>query len=179
MTAAALLAIEGLTKRFGGVTAVNAVSFTVQSGNMHGLIGPNGSGKTTNFNLISGVYRPDGGRITFEGQTISGVPAHRITRFGIARTFQNLRLFKTMSVLENVLVGLGGSPRGRDTTFPWDPYIRPWRERAAETHMRAEAMELLARFQLADLADTLATSLPYGKQRRVEIAWLLADSLFL
>src|SRR5229473_12632 len=105
MTAATLLSIEGLTKRFGGVTAV-------QSGIMHGLIGPNGSGKTTNFNLISGVYRPDGGNITFEGQTIGGVPAHRITRFGIARTFQNLRLFKTMSVRENVLVGLGGSPRG-------------------------------------------------------------------
>lgn len=174
MTTAALLSIEGLTKRFGGVTAVNDVSFTVQAATMHGLIGPNGSGKTTNFNLISGVYRPDGGKITFEGKTISGVPAHRITRSGIARTFQNLRLFKTMSVLENVLVGLGGSPRGRDTTFFWDPYLRPWRERAAETHMRAEAMGLLDRFQLADLADIAATSLPYGKQRRVEIARALA-----
>lgn len=137
---------------------------------MHGLIGPNGSGKTTNFNLISGVYRPDEGQINFEGHTINGTPAHHITRLGIARTFQNLRLFKTMSVLENVLVGLGGSPHGRDTTFPWDPYIRPWRERIAEANMRAEAMELLSQFQLTDLADVSATSLPYGKQRRVEIA---------
>jgi ABC-type branched-subunit amino acid transport system ATPase component len=174
MTTAALLSIEGLTKRFGGVTAVDDVSFTVRGGTMHGLIGPNGSGKTTNFNLISGVYRPDRGHITFEGHTISGMPAHRITRSGIARTFQNLRLFKTMSVLENVLVGLGGSPRGRDTTFPWDPYLRPWRERSAETNMRTEAMELLAQFQLTDLANVPATSLPYGKQRRVEIARALA-----
>lgn len=141
---------------------------------MHGLIGPNGSGKTTNFNLISGVYRPDRGRITFEGYTISGMPAYRITRSGIARTFQNLRLFKTMSVLENVLIGLGGSPRGHDATLPWDPYLRPWRERAAEANMRAEAMELLAQFQLTDLAHVPATSLPYGKQRRVEIARALA-----
>ena len=174
MTAVGLLSIEGLTKRFGGMTAVNDASFTVQPGSMHGLIGPNGSGKTTIFNLISGVYRPDGGEITFEGHTISGVPAQRVTHLGIARTFQNLRLFKTMSVLENVLVGSGGSPRGRDITFPWDPYLCPWRERAAETNMRTEAMALLAQFQLADLANTLAISLPYGKQRRVEIARALA-----
>jgi ABC-type branched-subunit amino acid transport system ATPase component len=170
MTATPLLSIEGLTKRFGGVTAVNDVSFKVQPSSMHGLIGPNGSGKTTNFNLISGVYRPDEGQIDFEGHTINGTPAHRITRLGIARTFQNLRLFKTMSVLENVLVGLGGSPHGHDATWPWDPYIRPWRERAAEANMRTEAMELLSQFQLTDLADVPATSLPYGKQRRVEIA---------
>jgi branched-chain amino acid transport system ATP-binding protein len=174
MTATTLLSIEGLTKRFGGVTALQDVSFVVRPGTIHGLIGPNGSGKTTNFNVISGVYRPDGGTIRFDGATISGMPAHRITRVGIARTFQNLRLFKTMSVLENVLVGSGGSPRGRDTIYPWDPYIRPWRARAAEAHMRAEAMELLARFQLADLADVPAISLPYGKQRRVEIARALA-----
>ena len=174
MMATTLLSIKGLTKRFGGVTAVNNVSFAVQPSSIHGLIGPNGSGKTTNFNVISGVYRPDGGQITFEGHPISGMPAHRITRLGIARTFQNLRLFKTMSVLENVLVGLSGSPLGRDTTFPWDPYIRPWRERAAETNMRAEATALLAQFQLTDLAYTPATSLPYGQQRRVEIARALA-----
>jgi ABC-type branched-subunit amino acid transport system ATPase component len=174
MTAPALLSMEGLTKRFGGVTALQDVSFAVRPGTIHGLIGPNGSGKTTNFNVISGMYRPDGGKIIFDGVTISGMPAHRITRSGIARTFQNLRLFKTMSVLDNVLVGLGGSPRGRDTIFPWDPYLRPWRAHAADTHMRAEAMALLDRFQLTDLADVPATSLPYGKQRRVEIARALA-----
>ncbi len=174
MTATALLSIEGLTKHFGGVTALHEVSFAVRPGTIHGLIGPNGSGKTTNFNLISGVYRPDRGKITFNGDTISGMPAHRITRCGIARTFQNLRLFKTMSVLENVLVGLSGSPRGHDTIFPWDPYIRPWRARATEASIRAKAMALLARFQLADLADAPATRLPYGKQRRVEIARALA-----
>jgi branched-chain amino acid transport system ATP-binding protein len=174
MTASPLLTIEGLTKHFGGVVAVKNVSFAVQRGTLHGLIGPNGSGKTTILNLVSGIYAPNAGRIFFEEHSIGGKPAHRIAHYGIARTFQNLRLFKTMTVLENVLVGLGAMPQGRDRTFPWDPYIRPWRERAAEAYMRQEAMALLSELQLEKAANAAATSLPYGMQRRTELARALA-----
>ena len=174
MTDTSLLTIGGVTKRFGGVTAVNDVSFALQQGTIHGLIGPNGSGKTTILNLISGIYAPNAGKIFFRGHTIGGKSAHRIAHYGIARTFQNLRLFKTMTVLENVLVGQGAMPQRRDRTFPWDPYIRPWKEYAAATHMRNEAMALLSELQLDDAVDTLATSLSYGKQRRTELARALA-----
>ncbi len=174
MTHATLLAIQGLTKRFGGVTAVKDVSFALQTGALHGLIGPNGSGKTTILNLVSGIYTPNAGKIFFEEHSIGGKPAQRIAHYGIARTFQNLRLFKTMTVLENVLVGQGAMPQGRDRTFLWDPYLRPWKEQAAEAHMRKEARALLSELQLDDVADDLATSLPYGKQRRTELARALA-----
>jgi branched-chain amino acid transport system ATP-binding protein len=169
-----LLTIKGLTKRFGGVTAVKDVSFALREGTLHGLIGPNGSGKTTILNLISGIYSPNAGKIFFGERSIGGKAAQRIARYGIARTFQNLRLFKTMTVLENVLVSQGAMPQGRDRTFPWDPYIRPWKEHAAEARMRKEAMTLLTDLQLDEAADVLATSLPYGKQRRTELARALA-----
>ena len=174
MTSSALLTLTGITKRFGGVTAVKDVSFALQEGTLHGLIGPNGSGKTTILNLISGIYAPNTGKIWFAERSIGGMAAHRITRCGIARTFQNLRLFPTMTVLENVLVGLGAAPHGEDRTFLWDAYLRPWKTRAAEVHMRSEAMTLLARLQLDDVANLPATSLPYGKQRRTELARALA-----
>ena len=174
MTASALLTLTEVTKRFGGVTAVKDVSFALQEGTLHGLIGPNGSGKTTILNLISGIYAPNAGKIWFAERSIGGMPAHRITRCGIARTFQNLRLFTTMTVLENVLVGLGATPHGEDRTFLWDAYLRPWKTRAAEAHMRGEALALLAKLQLEDAADLPATSLPYGKQRRTELARALA-----
>lgn len=174
MTTSALLTVAGVTKRFGGVTAIKDVSFTIQEGTLHGLIGPNGSGKTTLLNLVSGIYSPNAGKILFAERSIGGIPTHRITHYGIARTFQNLRLFKTMTVLENVLVGLGAMPHGRDRTFPWDPYLRPWKEQAAEAHMREEAMALLTDLQLDKAAHLLATSLPYGKQRRTELARALA-----
>lgn len=174
MSSASLLTLKSVTKRFGGVMAVKEVSFGVQQGTLHGLIGPNGSGKTTLLNMISGIYTPTAGEIFFAHRSIGGLPSHRIAHYGIARTFQNLRLFKTMTVLENVLVGLGATPHGHNRTFPWDPYLRPWRERSAESHMRQEALELLADLQLNDAADLPATSLPYGKQRRTELARALA-----
>ena len=101
----ALLSVEHVTKRFGGVVAVEDVSLGVESGQIAGLIGPNGAGKTTLFNLITGLYRPDSGEIAFEGETLLRTPPHRIVRRGVARTFQNVELFPTMTVLENVLVG--------------------------------------------------------------------------
>ena len=103
------LEIKNLTMRFGGLIAVNDVSLNVEKGEIHGLIGPNGSGKTTMFNVLSGYYKPSGGTVSFEGKTISGLPAYEITARGFARTFQNLRLFSSMTVLENVLVGNGAS----------------------------------------------------------------------
>jgi len=105
------LDIDHLTMRFGGVIAVNDVTLSVKQGEIHGLIGPNGSGKTTIFNVVSGYYKPTSGTVSFEGQTISGVSAHQITAKGFARTFQNLRLFHTMTVLDNVLVGMTIMPR--------------------------------------------------------------------
>lgn len=172
MTAKTLLSIEGLTRRFGGVSAVQNVSIALQEGTLHGLIGPNGSGKTTILNVISGIYAPHAGTISFAGNAIGGRPVHHIAHYGIARTFQNLRLFKTMTVLENVLVGMGR--QGRDRTYPWDPYLRPWHERSAEKRMHEEALDLLARLQLGEVADFQATSLPYGRQRRTELARALA-----
>ena len=101
------LAIENLKMQFGGLVAVNDVSIHVEKGEIHGLIGPNGSGKTTIFNVLSGYYKPSSGTITFEGRKISGLPAYQITAAGFARTFQNLRLFSSMTVLDNVMVGMG------------------------------------------------------------------------
>jgi branched-chain amino acid transport system ATP-binding protein len=174
MTASALLTMRSVSKHFGGVMAVKDISFALQEGTLHGLIGPNGSGKTTLLNVVSGIYAPTAGQIFFGERSIGGSPTHRITHYGIARTFQNLRLFKTMTVLENVLVGLGAMPHGRNRTFPWDPYLRPWKEQRAEARMREEAMSLLRELQLAEDADVLAISLPYGKQRRTELARALA-----
>ena len=170
-----LMAVEGLRKRFGGVRAVDDVSFAVNEGDLHGVIGPNGSGKTTVFNVISGVYKPDAGEVRFNGQQIGGAPPHAITRRGIARTFQNLRLFKSMSVLENVLVGLGGYRRGGGT-MPTDPFLRPRLARKEERAMREHGRALLRRVGLDAYADAPATALPYGKQRKVEIVRALAVS---
>jgi branched-chain amino acid transport system ATP-binding protein len=169
------MAVEGLRKRFGGVRAVDDVSFAVNEGDLHGVIGPNGSGKTTVFNVISGVYKPDAGEVRFNGQQIGGAPPHAITRRGIARTFQNLRLFKSMSVLENVLVGLGGYRRGGGT-MPTDPFLRPRLARKEERAMREHGRALLRRVGLDAYADAPATALPYGKQRKVEIVRALAVS---
>lgn len=169
-----LLAVDHLSKRFGGVVAVSDVSFILPRGSLSGLIGPNGSGKTTVFNMISGIYKPNTGTITFQERSIEGQSAYRVSRNGIARTFQNMRLFKSMTVLENVLVGLGGFPQPSNRTFPWDPYLRPLTQHRKQQQIRDEAMGLLAKLHLTDVADLLATSLPYGKQRRTEIARALA-----
>jgi branched-chain amino acid transport system ATP-binding protein len=148
-----LLAVEEVTLRFGGVVALDGVSFEVEKGQVAGLIGPNGAGKTTAFNVITRLYKPSAGKVTFDGKSLLRRPAHRIVKAGIARTFQNLQLFRSMSVLENVLVGTHA--RGR----------------------RAGAKEALAALEAAGVrehAERRAASLPYGTQKRVELARALA-----
>jgi len=148
-----LLAVEDVTLRFGGIVALDGVSFDVERGQISGLIGPNGAGKTTAFNVITRLYRPDSGMVTFDGASLLREPASRIVRKGIARTFQNLQLFRTMSVLENVLIG--AHSRGREGT-------------------EAEALAALDVVGLRDRADVPAAALPYGIQKRVELARALA-----
>jgi branched-chain amino acid transport system ATP-binding protein len=164
------LEIERLTMQFGGLVAVRDVSLRVERGEIHGLIGPNGSGKTTIFNVLSGYYKPTAGTITFEGQKISGLPAHRITAAGFARTFQNLRLFSSMTVLDNVLVGMGH----RAKTGLWGTIFNPLAVRREEKVFVDKAMGLLDLLGIAESANAPATSLAYGHQRRVEIARALA-----
>ncbi len=160
------LEIEGLTMQFGGLSALKDVSLGVEEGEIHGLIGPNGSGKTTTFNVISGYYKPSGGKISFQRKNITGLPAHRITATGFARTFQNLRLFKSMTVLENVLVGMGHHAK----TGLWQEILNPIAVRREEKAFTEKAMKLLDLLGIANLAEYPATSLSYGHQRRVEIA---------
>jgi branched-chain amino acid transport system ATP-binding protein len=166
----AILKTEKLTKTFGGLTAVSELSVEINEGEIVGLIGPNGAGKTTAFNLITGVYKPTSGSILYKGKDISGLMPHRITKLGVARTFQNIRLFKEMSVLENVLVAhhfrMGANLAEAILKLP--SYQRKERE------SRELAMRLLEQVGLADQANENSTSLPYGKQRRLEIARALA-----
>jgi branched-chain amino acid transport system ATP-binding protein len=154
--------------RFGGLSALENLSLEVPSGGLYGLIGPNGAGKTTVFNLISGFLKPTGGRIFYDGRDITGEAPHRLTGLGIARTFQNIRLFGELSVLDNVLVGL--HCRGQAT---WgEAILRLPRYRREDEHRRSRALALLAEVELA--ADQPAGKLPYGHQRRLEIARALA-----
>lgn len=156
--------------QFGGLKAVSNLSLNIAPGQIVGLIGPNGAGKTTAFNMITGVYKPTLGKITFDGNDITGLKPNQITELGIARTFQNIRLFSSMSVLENVLL----SKHVRLKANPLEAILGlPRYSRQRKQHI-AECMELLEQVQLADLAQEKATSLPYGKQRRLEIARALA-----
>jgi branched-chain amino acid transport system ATP-binding protein len=164
------LEIDQLTMRFGGLFAVNNVSLGVEQGKIHGLIGPNGSGKTTILNMLSGFYKPTSGKITFEGKVISGTPAYQITATGLARTFQNLRLFGSMTVLENVMVGMGHRAR---TGF-WQSLLNPVAVQREDTGFTEKAMKILDLLNIAEFAHNKATSLPYGHQRRVEMARALA-----
>jgi len=164
------LEIDRLTMQFGGLVAVNNVSISIKKGEIHGLIGPNGSGKTTIFNVLSGYYKPTGGKVSFEGRTISGLPAHQITAAGFARTFQNMRLFKTMTVLENLLVAMGHHAK----VGLLQEILNPVAVYQEEKKFVEKAMELLDLLEVADFANALATSLPYGNQRRVEMARALA-----
>jgi ABC-type branched-subunit amino acid transport system ATPase component len=165
-----LLELRGLEKHFGGIRAINSLNMTVREGDIHALIGPNGSGKTTTLNVISGIYRAGGGSITFAGQELTGMRPHVITACGVARTFQNIRLFPQLSALENVMIGR--HPRTKTTFFsaliPGGATAREERE----THDRA--LELLKFVGLPNVAHAQARSLPYGDQRRVEIARALA-----
>jgi branched-chain amino acid transport system ATP-binding protein len=166
-----LLEVRGLIKRFGGVTAVNGLDMTVRAGDVHALIGPNGSGKTTTLNVISALYRSDGGSIRFDGAELSGRPAHAIAKLGIARTFQNIRLFGELSVLENVMIG-----RHVRTHVGFVGALVPGGATAREERQtRERARELLHFVGLGDIGVARARSLPYGDQRRVEIARALAS----
>ena len=166
----ALLQTIGVNKSFGGLAAVTTLSMDVQAGEIVGLISPNGAGKTTSFNLITGVYTPTSGSIQFEGQEISGMKPHAITRLGVARTFQNIRLFKEMSVLENILV----AQHMRMGTNLFEATLRLPSYMKKEQHVHERARALLAEVGLSEHEQAPATSLPYGKQRRLEIARALA-----
>jgi branched-chain amino acid transport system ATP-binding protein len=169
------LGIEGLTKRFGGFYALNDLHMGVKSGHIHALIGPNGAGKTTFFNLLTGVLAADAGTIVFEGQVMSDARPSKRTIKGIARTFQNIRLFPHLTVLETVMIG----EHCRSYPSIWKALgnavlQRPFGEAAEERRMRTNAMELLDFFGLADQRDAKASNLPYGDQRRLEMARALA-----
>jgi branched-chain amino acid transport system ATP-binding protein len=166
----ALLGAHEVRKRFGGLTALDGVSLAVRRGEIFGLIGPNGAGKTTLFNVVTGVYRPDGGAIDFDGTPIGGLKPHRIAALGIARTFQNIRLFGNMSALENVMVGR----HARTRTTVIGAVLRTAHARAEEAQTIRRAHELLAYCGIEARANDLARELPYGDQRRLEIARALA-----
>jgi branched-chain amino acid transport system ATP-binding protein len=165
-----LLQLDKATIRFGGLVAVNQVTFTIEPGQLFGLIGPNGAGKTTCFNLITGVYEPTSGSVKFHGREISGTPPNKIATLGIARTFQNIRLYGALSVLENVVVG--GFLRHRTTLASALAYLPSAIKETNE--LKAKAMDLLRVMELQDVADVRSRDLPYGKQRRLEIARAMA-----
>jgi branched-chain amino acid transport system ATP-binding protein len=161
-----MLAISGLTKRFGGLVAVNAVDFSVAAGEVVALVGPNGAGKTTLFNLITGVLWPDAGTVHFDGVDVTGLPAHRRARLGMARTFQNIRLFGHLNALENVLVGQVA--QGRAGIFGALTCSRA--ERAERHELIENAERLLDWVGVGENRFRLPGHLPYGDQRKVEIA---------
>jgi branched-chain amino acid transport system ATP-binding protein len=165
-----LLRLEKATIRFGGLVAVNEVSFEIAPGELFGLIGPNGAGKTTCFNLITGMYRPTGGRILFKDRDIAGLPVAQIVRLGISRTFQNIRLFGSLTALDNVVVAAHLHRRANLI----DALLGDPRSQADTERLRGEAMRYLSALDLQDVASARASDLPYGKQRRLEIARALA-----
>jgi branched-chain amino acid transport system ATP-binding protein len=166
----ALLELRGLHKRFGGLHAVNDVSFGVERGLIKAVIGPNGAGKTTLFNLITGTVPASGGQVLFAESDISGKKPHQIASLGLARTFQNIKLFSDMSVLENVMVGL----HVRSRTGFIGSMLRMPAGRREERRLRVQALQLLDRLGLSDFADCEATSLAFGQQRAVELARAMA-----
>ncbi|GAC1379498.1 MAG: ABC transporter ATP-binding protein [Marmoricola sp.] len=165
-----LLELKNVTMEFGGLTALDQVSFSIKPGEILGLIGPNGAGKTTCFNVMTGVYRATSGAVLFEGQPLGKRKRYEITRLGIARTFQNVRLFKSMTALENVKVG--ADIRSRSGIF--SALVRTPSLRKAEEEAEATAKELLDFVGVGKRRNDVASSLPYGDQRRVEIARALA-----
>jgi len=165
-TGVVLLEARKLTKHFGGLRALDSVDLTVESGQIHGLIGPNGAGKTTFFNLVTGMLVPTSGEILLEGESIVGRKPYQVTRAGIARTFQNIRLFKAMTALENVMVGVDAGNRAGVL----EAVLRTRRSRREESDAGRAAMRLLGAMGIAALANQVAGNLSYGDQRRVEIA---------
>jgi branched-chain amino acid transport system ATP-binding protein len=167
----AIFEAYGVTKRFGGLIAVNQVDFALDEGIIASIIGPNGAGKTTLFNVFTGVYRPEGGTVRFRGQELVGLRPDEITTLGMCRTFQNIRLFANMTVLENILVGM----HSRLNVATLDVLLRTPRFHHVESEALRRAQELLALVGLQGKGDELAKNLPYGDQRRLEIGRALAS----
>lgn len=165
-----LLALDHVTQRFGGLVAVDDLSFEVAAGSIVAMIGPNGAGKSTVFNLITGIYQPSAGRVVLDGADVTGLATSRITALGVARTFQNIRLFAFMSALENVMTGEHARLRSNLV----DSLLHTSSQRREEAAARAQALQLLRFVGLEKNADTYARNLPYGSQRRLEIARALA-----
>jgi branched-chain amino acid transport system ATP-binding protein len=166
----ALLEVDDVTIRFGGLTALDSVTFDIKEGEILGLIGPNGAGKTTCFNVMTGVYQATSGNVRFDGRPIRKLKRHKITQLGIARTFQNIRLFHSMTVLENVMVGADAHSK---VGF-WDALLRTPRHRNTEAAALKRANELLELVGIKARHDELAVNLSYGDQRRLEIARAMA-----
>ena len=167
-----ILEIKGVTKKFGGVTAINDTNFIVNSKEIYGLIGPNGAGKTTMFNIITGNYEATEGEIVFRQEVLNGLKPHAIVRKGIARTFQNIRLFTSMTVLENVLIGFDFQAKYTylESIFRFPRFF------GEEKRIKKRAMEILEYFGISEFAEYKATDLSYGQQRKVEIARALATN---
>ena len=168
----AMLEVQSLGISFGGLRAVDRFNLKIEKGQLYGLIGPNGAGKTTVFNLLTGVYKPNSGRVTLDGKNITGKSTIEINQAGIARTFQNIRLFQKLSVLDNVKAGL----HNNHPYSTLEGILRLPKYRKVEKEMKEKAMELLKVFDLDSYADVLASNLPYGKQRKLEIARALATN---
>jgi len=171
----ALVEANGVGKRFGGVQALSGVGFAIGEGEIYGLIGPNGAGKTTLFNLLTGIYMPDEGTFTFRGRDITGLKSHEIAKAGIARTFQNIRLFANLSALENVMIGR----HVRTHAGVLGAVLRNLRTLNEEAAIEKRALELLDYVGIAARANNASGSLPYGDQRRLEIARALATDPML
>jgi branched-chain amino acid transport system ATP-binding protein len=170
MTSTALLSVKGVSKRFGGLQALSDVGMEIERGQIYGLIGPNGAGKTTFFNVITGLYTPDAGSFMLDGKAYEPTAVHTVAQAGIARTFQNIRLFGEMTVLENVMVGR----HVRTRSGVWGAVFKTRFERAEELAIRDRSLALLEYVGIARYADYQARTLSYGDQRRLEIARALA-----
>jgi branched-chain amino acid transport system ATP-binding protein len=166
----ALLELDSVTKRFGGLLAVSNVSFSLDKGEILSMIGPNGAGKTTAFNCVTGLFPITSGSIKLDGESIAGLPPHRITKLGVARTFQNIRLFAFMTAVDNVMVGAHWWMKER----VWEGALRTGRARREERSVEQRALELLDLLGLSRYAGSYAREMPYGLQRRLEIARALA-----
>ena len=169
MADATLLRVEGVTMKFGGIVALDGLSFTIEQGQICGLIGPNGAGKTTMFNVISRLYQPTSGQVVYAGRDLLAVPAHRIARIGISRTFQNLALWPSLTVLENVMVGAHSRCKVNFATAPFR--IGVSRE---EKRLTQDAMNILGYLGLAPMALRPAAGLPFGTLKRIELARAMA-----
>jgi len=167
-----VLQIEGLTKYFGGLRAVNNFSLTINPGELLGLIGPNGAGKTTAFNMITGLYQPSAGEIIFMGESVIGLEPFEITRLGIGRTFQNIRIFSNLSVLDNVRIAY----HNHCGYGLFDGVFRSRNYSVKENELTEKAMQFLEIFKLENIRDEISKNLPYGEQRRLEIARALATN---